>query len=122
MQFFERPHDLTQIASLLITYGVGHNNIFQGSAPFQLLFNQCWPGIGGEESSSISSSLLKLVEVFLEYRQNPDSEITTGRSYSCKLLHVAPTALIKLLLKYDADVNTLDEHGRTPLDIAFGAS
>ena len=74
VQFFERPHDLTQMASLLVTYGVGHNINFQGSTPFQLLFHQCWPGIGGEESSSISSSLLKLVEVFLEYGQNPDSE------------------------------------------------
>ncbi|KAK3172677.1 hypothetical protein OEA41_006001 [Lepraria neglecta] len=39
VQFFERPHDLTQMASLLITYGIGHNNIFQGSTPFQLLFH-----------------------------------------------------------------------------------
>lgn len=65
MQFFEGPHDLTQMASLLITYRAGANSIFQGSTPFQLLFHQCWPGIGGEESSRISSSLLKLVEVLL---------------------------------------------------------
>ena len=36
VQFFESPHDLTQMASLPITYRVGHNNIVQGSTPFQL--------------------------------------------------------------------------------------
>jgi ankyrin repeat protein len=60
---------------------------------------------------------LRIARWLLDHGADPNAQ--TG----CNLLHVATGKrnfkFVRLLLEYNADLNALDEYGRTPLDIAL---
>lgn len=66
--------------------------------------------------------MLSVASAFLESGEDPNEDMTIdfGRKYRCKPLHIANVEMLEILLRYGADVNGLDERGRTALDISVG--
>lgn len=133
------PPDLSGMAYLLLTHGADKKATFHGMTPFQMLFMKCWEGFWAYERPDIKENMIKVAEAFLSHGQNPNVDISVPypnvgisvpqdlhgnarpQPLVCKPLHVVSASMIKTLLKYGAEVNALDSHCRTPLDVWLGA-
>lgn len=133
------PPDLSGMAYLFLTHGADKKATFHGMTPFQMLFMKCWEGFWAHERPDITENMIKVAEAFLSPGQNPNVDISVPypnvgisvpqdlhgnarpQPLVCKPLHVVSASMIKTLLKYGAEVNALDSHCRTPLDVWIGA-
>ena len=112
-----------KMTEILLEKGADMAAVFKGKTAFEELFDSLasWRDMKTRDQYH----MFLIIKTFLRNGYDPDSKIAFQphgfpTTYTCSPLHIAPTDLIHLLLKYRADVNVLDMDGHTPLDIALG--
>lgn len=111
--------DYSAMSQLLVDNGVRTSVPFRERTPFQWLF----VGVGEDPLNISSESIpsLKMAEFLLQHGQDPNCDLFEDRKRKViwKPLHFSGIDLAQLLLRNDAEVNSKNSKGTTPLDCAI---
>lgn len=114
--------DLTEMCQILLGFGASLRTRCASLTPFEALFAPRLHLTAEGYPSSLQSRAV--TRVLLRHGQDTDDPLHFSKHprsplKGCRALHLADAEMSKLLLEHGANVNALDNHGCTPLDIAL---
>ena len=127
-----RKEHIATTAVFLLRRGARLNAKYNNDTPWKNLFSgrQYSKFSGGHEYLE-NHPANALIGVMLREGQDPNKDVRVEMPHeirragslettTVKALHIATRDMAEILLRHGAKVNALDEHGRTPLDLACG--
>ena len=114
---------------LLTECGATLSSRYNNLTPFESLFSRSFDGVAGSTGAPIEPDMVEAAKAMLELGQSPNVWLHLGlrsameglQEYETTPLHLSHSPMSEVLLLHGAEVNKLDNRGRTALDVCISS-